>query len=122
MHVRSRQVCAARAGASSILNGLSVEQRRPIWHQLLVNNDGIFRLVAERNATFVRFGSIATPSRDEDATEQTCRGYSDLTTRRASVAEITSELAGLERADRWGAAPRVRVTLRRARAGRCRGG
>ena len=72
VHVRSRQVCVARVGASSILNGLSVEQRRTIWHQLLANNDGIFRLVAERNATLVGFVSVATPSRDEDATEQTC--------------------------------------------------
>ena len=72
VHVLSWQVAYRGLLPDAILNGLSVEQRRTIWHQLLANNDGIFTLVAERNAELVGFCSIATPSRDEDATEQTC--------------------------------------------------
>lgn len=72
VHVRSWQVAYRGLVPDSILNGLSVEQRRTIWHQLLANNDGIFTLVAECNAELVGFCSIATPSRDEDASEETC--------------------------------------------------
>jgi GNAT superfamily N-acetyltransferase len=72
VHVRSWQVAYRGLVPDSILNGLSVEQRRTIWHQLLANNDGVFTLVAERNTELVGFCSIATPSRDGDATEETC--------------------------------------------------
>lgn len=71
VHVRSWQVAYRGLLPDSILNGLSVEQRRTIWHQLLANNDGIFTLVAERKPELVGFCSIATPSRDKDATEET---------------------------------------------------
>lgn len=72
VHVRSWQVAYRGLVPDSILHGLSVEQRRTIWHQLLANTDGIVTLVAERNAELVGFCSIATPSRDDDATEETC--------------------------------------------------
>lgn len=72
VHVRLWQGAYRGLVPYAILNALSVEQRRTIWHQLLANDDGMFTLVAERNAELVGFCSIATPSRDEDATEQTC--------------------------------------------------
>lgn len=72
VQVGSWQVAYRGLLPDAILDGLSVEQRRTIWHQLLANTDGIFTLVAERNAELVGFCCIATPGRDEDATEDTC--------------------------------------------------
>ena len=72
VQVRSWQVAYRGLVPNALLDGLSVAQRRTIWHQLLANHDGTFTLVAERNGELVGFCSIATPSRDEDATEETC--------------------------------------------------
>ncbi|MGH2840330.1 MAG: hypothetical protein ACRDKY_05850 [Solirubrobacteraceae bacterium] len=46
VHVRSWQVAYRGLLPDAILDGLSVEERRTIWHQLLANDDGIFTLVS----------------------------------------------------------------------------
>lgn len=72
IHVRSWQVAYRGLVPDALLDGLSVQQRRTIWSQLLENNDDSFTLVAERDAALVGFCSMATPSRDNDAAEATC--------------------------------------------------
>lgn len=72
IHVRSWQIAYRGLVPDALLDGLSVEQRRTIWRQLLDHNDAMFTLIAERGTEAVGFCSMATPSRDDDAAETTC--------------------------------------------------
>jgi GNAT superfamily N-acetyltransferase len=73
IHVRSWQHAYRGLVPDALLDGLSVEQRRTIWRQLLDNNGAMFTLVAERATEPVGFCSMTTPSRDDDdAAETTC--------------------------------------------------
>lgn len=72
IHVRSWQAAYRGILPDELLNGLSVSERETSWRALLSARDGLWlTLVAECDGGFAGFCSVATPSRDEEATERT---------------------------------------------------
>jgi ribosomal protein S18 acetylase RimI-like enzyme len=73
IHVRSWQAAYRGILSDELLDGLSVSERETSWRALLRAHDGLWlNLVAERDGGgLAGFCSVATPSRDEDATERT---------------------------------------------------
>lgn len=58
VHVRSWQVAYRGVVPDVILDGLSVEQRRTTWRQLLVDDHGSLTLVADRGGEVAGFCSM----------------------------------------------------------------
>ncbi len=73
IHVRSWQAAYRDILPDSLLDGLSVSEREQSWDTLLSDGgDRWLTLVAEDSSgVLVGFCSVATPSRDEDASEAT---------------------------------------------------
>lgn len=73
IHVRSWQAAYRSILSDELLDGLSVSERETSWRALLSAHDGLWlTLVAERDGGgLAGFCSVATPSRDENATERT---------------------------------------------------
>jgi L-amino acid N-acyltransferase YncA len=70
VHVRAWQVAYRGLVADRILDGLSVEGAERNWRRF-VTERGSTTLVAGREGRVEGFCSVATPSRDHDATEST---------------------------------------------------
>jgi ribosomal protein S18 acetylase RimI-like enzyme len=73
IHVRSWQAAYRDILSDELLDGLSVSERETSWRALLSAPDGLWlTLVAERHSDgLAGFCSVATPSRDADATDRT---------------------------------------------------
>jgi ribosomal protein S18 acetylase RimI-like enzyme len=72
IHIRSWQAAYRGILSDVLLDGLSVSERETSWRALLSAGDGLWlTLVAECDGGLAGFCSVASPSRDVDASERT---------------------------------------------------